>query len=37
VRFTLRAPHRGAVAGFGPFTGAYRIRAEGEWLELERP
>ena len=37
VRFTLRAPHRGSVARFGAFTGAYRIRAEGEWLELGAP
>jgi hypothetical protein len=37
VRLTLRAPHRGFVAGFGPFTGAYRIRVEGEWLELGTP
>jgi hypothetical protein len=37
VRLTLRAPHRGFVAGFGAFTGAYRIRVEGEWLELGTP
>jgi hypothetical protein len=34
VRFTIRAPHRGSIAGIGPFVGAYRIRTSGEWLEL---
>jgi hypothetical protein len=35
VRFAVRAPHRGAIAGIGPFVGAFRVKATGTWLELE--
>ena len=36
LRFTLRAPHRTGIPPFGVFGGAYRIRAEGRWIEPGR-
>jgi hypothetical protein len=35
VKFSLRLPHRMTVAGYGAFVGAYRVKADGTWLELE--
>jgi hypothetical protein len=34
VRLTVRVPHRTRIYRIGRFTGAYRIRATGTWLEL---
>jgi hypothetical protein len=35
VRFSLRAPHQIAIGGLGVFGGAYRVRANGTWLESD--